>query len=155
MNTDSKLMDMLTGYASAHQHPFNVAVHMIGIPTIMLGAFIALSWANVEIAGIGLNGAHLATLVLFAFYFTLDKLFSLVFLLYAVPVAWIATVIGAQPMAISGTVAAADFLRRLRRPVRRARRGKVDTSGAQTPHPGKPGRTFFHGRRNLQNHGSP
>ncbi len=109
MNTDSKLMDMLTGYASAHQHPFNVAVHMIGIPTIMLGAFIAFSWAKVEIAGMWINGAHLATLILFAFYFTLDKLFSFVFLLYAVPVAWIATQIGAQPMAISGTVSAATF----------------------------------------------
>ncbi len=25
MNTDTKLMDMLTGYAAAHQHPFNIA----------------------------------------------------------------------------------------------------------------------------------
>jgi len=102
-------MDMLTGYASAHQHPFNVAVHMIGIPTIMLGAFIALSWANTEIAGMVFNGAHLATLILFVFYLTLDKLFSLTFLLYAVPVAYFATIIGAEPMATSGTVAAATF----------------------------------------------
>jgi len=109
MKENSKLMDMLTGYASAHQHPFNVAVHMIGIPTIMLGAFIALSWANTEIAGITVNCAHLATLILFVFYFTLDKLFSLVFMLYAVPVAYFATIIGAEPMATSGTVAAATF----------------------------------------------
>jgi len=109
MKENSKLMDMLTGYASAHQHPFNVAVHMIGIPTIMLGAFIALSWANSEMAGITVNGAHLATLILFVFYFTLDKLFSLVFLLYAVPVAYFATIIGAEPMATSGTVAAGTF----------------------------------------------
>jgi len=27
--TDNKLMDMLTGYAAAHQHPFNIFVHMI------------------------------------------------------------------------------------------------------------------------------
>jgi uncharacterized membrane protein YGL010W len=109
MKENSKLMDMLTGYASAHQHPFNVAVHMIGIPTIMLGAFIALSWLNTEIAGMVVNGAHLAALILFVFYFTLDKLFSLVFMLYAVPVAYFATIIGAEPMATSGTVAAATF----------------------------------------------
>ena len=109
MNMDAKLMEMLTGYASAHQHPFNVAVHLIGIPTIMLGAFIALSWARIDVMDITLNGAHLATLILFVFYFTLDKLFSLVFLLYAAPVAYFATVIGAQPMAVSGTVAAATF----------------------------------------------
>lgn len=109
MNKDSKLMDMLTGYASAHQHPFNIAVHLVGIPTIMLGVFIALSWADTQILGVTVNGAHLATLILFVFYFTLDWLFSLVFLLYAIPVAYVATVIGAQPLAVSGTVAAATF----------------------------------------------
>ena len=109
MKSDSKLMDMLTGYASAHQHPFNVAVHMIGIPTIMLGVFIVLSWLEVGFRGFVVNGAHIATLILFAFYLTLDVAFSLVFLLYAVPVAIIATIIGAQPIAVSGSVAAAAF----------------------------------------------
>jgi uncharacterized membrane protein YGL010W len=37
MNANAKLMDMLMGYAAAHQHPFNIAVHFVGIPTIMLG----------------------------------------------------------------------------------------------------------------------
>jgi uncharacterized membrane protein YGL010W len=109
MKDNSKLMDMLTGYASAHQHPFNVAVHLVGIPTIMLGAFIVLSWVNAEVAGYTINLAHSATLVLFIFYFTLDKLLSLVFLLYAAPVAYFATVIGAEPIATSGAVAAATF----------------------------------------------
>jgi uncharacterized membrane protein YGL010W len=109
VKVDSKLMDMLTGYAAAHQHPFNIAVHMIGIPTIMLGAFIALSWVDAEFAGFTVNLAHVATLGLCIFYFTLDKLFSLVFLLYAAPVAYFATVIGAEPLATSAVVAAAAF----------------------------------------------
>ena len=109
MQRDSKLMEMLTGYAAAHQHPFNVAVHLVGIPTIMLGVFIALSWAGWTIGGITINGAHIATLVLFIFYLTLDIAFSIAFLVYAVPVAWFATIIGAQPIAVSGTVAAAAF----------------------------------------------
>ena len=109
MNTDSKLMDMLTGYASAHQHPFNVAIHMIGIPTIMLGVFIVLSWVGVDIAGFTVNGAHMATLILLAFYMTLDRLFAVAFLVYGVPVAWLSTVIGAEPLSTSGAVAAAAF----------------------------------------------
>ena len=80
-------MEMLTGYASAHQHPFNVAVHLVGIPTIMLGVFIVLSWAEVTVFGITVNGAHIATLVLLVFYLTLDVVFSIAFLAYAVPVA--------------------------------------------------------------------
>jgi uncharacterized membrane protein YGL010W len=109
MQRDSKLMDMLTGYASAHQHPFNVAVHLVGIPTIMLGVFIVFSWANWSVGGITINGAHVTLLILLAFYLTLDVVFSIVFLVYAVPVTWLATIIGEQPTATSGTVAAATF----------------------------------------------
>ena len=87
MKQDSKLMEMLTGYAAAHQHTFNVAVHLIGIPTIMLGVFIALSWARWEILGISMNGAYLAAMILFFFYVTLDLVFAIAFLLYAIPVA--------------------------------------------------------------------
>ena len=49
--TDGKLMEMLTGYAASHQHPFNVFVHMIGIPTIMLGVLIPLTWVTIEVNG--------------------------------------------------------------------------------------------------------
>ncbi|MDX1405541.1 MAG: Mpo1-like protein [Woeseiaceae bacterium] len=109
VTADTRLMDMLTGYASAHQHPFNIAVHLVGIPVIMLGVFIALSWVSFEIGGVTLNFAYLATLGLFVFYTLLDRLFGFVFLVYAVPIAWLATRIGAQPLAVSGTVAAAAF----------------------------------------------
>jgi len=109
MQGDSKLMEMLTGYASAHQHPFNVAVHLVFIPTIMLGVFIVFSWMNVEINEFTFNGAHLATLILFVFYLTLDVVFSLAFLIYAIPVAWIATAIGDQPTSVAGTIAAVAF----------------------------------------------
>jgi uncharacterized membrane protein YGL010W len=109
VNTNKKLMDMLTGYASAHQHPFNIAIHFVGIPVIMLGVFIALSWANIDIAGMAINLAHVATLCLFVFYLMLDKIFSIVFLLYAMPVALLATRIGTEPLAVSGTIAAVAF----------------------------------------------
>lgn len=109
MITNAKLMDMLTGYAAAHQHPFNIAVHFIGIPVIMLGVFIPLSWVSADIAGMAINLAHVVTFGLFVFYFTLDRIFSTVFLIYAVPVALLATKIGAEPLAVSGTIAAIAF----------------------------------------------
>ena len=102
-------MDMLTGYASAHQHPANIAIHLVGIPVIMLGVFIPLSWVSADVLGIAINLAHIGAFGLFVFYFTLDRIFSVVFLLYAVPVAILATRIGAEPMSVSGTVAAATF----------------------------------------------
>jgi len=102
-------MDMLTGYASAHQQPLNLALHLVGIPVIMLGVFIPLSWVSTNIPGYTLNLAHVATFGLFVFYFTLDRIFSVVFLLYAVPLAILASRIGAEPLAASGSIAAATF----------------------------------------------
>jgi len=109
MGADGKLMDMLTGYAASHQHPFNIFVHIIGIPTILLGVLIPLSWAGVEMAGITVNLAH-ATIVGFSlFYVTLDRVFALVFLVFAMLMAQLAGYISEQAPGSSGTIAAAAF----------------------------------------------
>ena len=109
MSRDGKLMDMLTGYAAAHQHPFNIFVHMIGIPTIMLGVLIPLSWASWDLGGITLSLAHVVMVGFFLFYLTLDKLFALVFLVFALIIAQVAVHIGTLPLATSGTIAALAF----------------------------------------------
>ncbi len=109
MSTDNKLMDMLTGYAAAHQHPFNIFVHMIGIPTIMLGVLIPLTWAGFNVAGVDLNLAHLAMLGFFAFYLTLDLLFASVFLVLAAAMTVLAGWIGQMPFGTSGSIAAICF----------------------------------------------
>jgi len=109
MSTDNKLMDMLTGYAAAHQHPFNIFVHLIGIPTIMLGVLIPLTWASISVAGVELNAAHVVMLAFFSFYMTLDKPFALVFLAFAAALTVLAGWIGDMPMATSGGIAACCF----------------------------------------------
>ncbi len=108
ISASTKLLDMLTDYAAAHQHPINIAVHMVGIPTIMLGALIALSWLRVDIGSYAINGAYVTTLVFFAFYLSLDRWFSIVFLLLAAPMAYIATVIGSGPNAVM--IASVSFI---------------------------------------------
>ena len=102
-------MEMLTGYAASHQHPFNVFVHMLGIPTIMLGVLIPLTWLGADIGGVTINLAHVAMLGFFLFYLTLDALFAIAFLVFALLVAQLAGYIGAQPIAVSGGIAAAAF----------------------------------------------
>lgn len=109
MSSDGKLMDMLTGYAASHQHPFNIFVHMIGIPTIMLGVLIPLTWLGTEIGGVTVNLAHFAMIGFFLFYLTLDRLFAIVFLIFALLIAQLAGYIGALPLATSGTIAAVAF----------------------------------------------
>jgi uncharacterized membrane protein YGL010W len=111
MSSGNKLMEMLTGYAAAHQHPFNIIVHMVGIPTIMLGVLIPLSW--VELFSTGVGAVTLAQLVIagfFLFYMTLDALFALTFLLFAIGLGVAAAHIATLPVATSGTIAAILFV---------------------------------------------
>ncbi len=110
MISDEKLMDMLTGYAAAHQHPFNIWVHMIGIPTIMLGVLIPLTWVNFDVGGVTVNLAHGVMLGFFVFYMTLDRIFAIVFLIFALLIAELARRIGTLPIAVSGMVAVFAFV---------------------------------------------
>jgi len=109
MNSDRRLMDMLTGYAAAHQNPFNIFVHMIGIPTIMFGILIPLTWLQVEVLGIAVSLAHVVMLGFFLFYLALDTLFAIVFIVFALAIAQFASWVGEKPVAVSGIVAAIAF----------------------------------------------
>lgn len=105
----SKLMDMLSGYAAAHQHPVNIAVHLVGIPVIMLGVFIVLAGVTVQVDNFAFNLAQVAVVGLFLFYLTLDRVFALVFLLGGYLVAMLAGWIAAHPELPSLTIAAVAF----------------------------------------------
>ncbi len=109
MNTDARLMDMLTGYAAAHQHPVNIAVHLIGIPTIMLGVFIPMTWLDVEVAGIKVNLAQICLFAMFMFYLTLDRIFAAVFFVFAIAIAEIAAFLGSYPLSTAAIMAAMAF----------------------------------------------
>ena len=109
MKTDGKLMDMLTGYAASHQHPVNVFVHMIGIPTIMLGVLIPLSWITIDVRGVSFSLAHLVVFGFFLFYLTLDVLFAIVFLVFGFGLMIVAGMIADLSLGTSATVAAVMF----------------------------------------------
>ena len=108
MITNTKLMEMLVGYSGSHQHPINIAFHLIGIPVIMFGIFIPLSWVSFNILGIPITLAHLTIVGFFLFYLTLDTLFALVFLVIGIIIAQFSLVIGLQPT--SGSIALIAFL---------------------------------------------
>ena len=109
MKSEGKLMDMLTGYAAAHQHPFNVFVHLIGIPTIMLGVLIPLTWVTFDVNGIGFSLAHVGIVAFFLFYLTLDAVFAVVFLVGGYFLEMLASKLGAYPGNTGWIIAAAAF----------------------------------------------
>lgn len=103
------MMEMLTGYAASHQHPFNVFLHMIGIPAIMFGMLVPLTWVGTEVGGVSVNLAHFLIASLVLCYLTLDTWFALAFLALALVLAYFAGVIGEKPLEVSATIAAAAF----------------------------------------------
>ena len=107
MITNTKLMEMLVGYSGSHQHPINIAFHLIGIPVIMFGIFIPFSWVSFNILGISITLSHLTVVGFFLFYLTLDTLFALVFLVIGIIIAQFSLVIGLQPT--SGNIALIAF----------------------------------------------
>lgn len=109
MREDSKLLEMLTAYAASHQHPVNIAVHMVGIPSIMFGALVALSWVSLGVGGFHVNLAWLLVGIFFLFYLTLDVLFAVVFAAVSAVMTLAAIRVGEMPFAESGSVAAATF----------------------------------------------
>ena len=109
MNSTGKLMDMLTGYAAAHQHPFNIFVHLVGIPTIMFGVLIPLTWISAGEGAYAISLAHVLVIGFFAFYMTLDRIFAVVFLVMALLLGEAAYHVGVLPIEISGAISAAAF----------------------------------------------
>ena len=109
MNADSKLMEMLTGYAASHQNPFNVFVHMIGIPTIMFGVLVPLSWLRLDLPFMSINLAQIVLVAFVAFYFTLDALFAIVFAALGAILTLFAMQVGTLSLPLSGGIAAGCF----------------------------------------------
>lgn len=109
MKKNKKLMEMLVGYASAHRHPANICVHLIGIPTIMLGVLIPLSWVTINVNDFSFTLAQVLVVLLFLFYLRLDALFALAFLAAALLLSKMAGLIAGFPFATSATIAAACF----------------------------------------------
>jgi uncharacterized membrane protein YGL010W len=109
MRVNGKLMEMLTGYAASHQHPFNVFVHMIGIPTIMLGVLVPLTWVTFVINDFQFSLGHVLIVGFFLFYLTLDLLFAIVFLLASFFLEMLAARLGSYPGNMGWIIAAACF----------------------------------------------
>lgn len=109
MESEGRLMSMLTGYAAAHQHPFNIVVHMIGIPTIMLGVLIPLTWIGFEIGEFRILFAHVLLIGFVLFYLTLDVVFAVIFGIGAYLLSLLAIKLGAYPGNSGWIIAAACF----------------------------------------------
>lgn len=66
------LEDQMAFYAAYHQDWRNKLTHFVGVPAIVFGVMIALSWARVEAGGTHISAAMLVTAIVLIYYLLLD-----------------------------------------------------------------------------------
>lgn len=96
---NQKWLDMLAGYGSHHQNTTNAVMHIIGVPFIMLGVMIPLTWLGTDVLGLNFSLALLVYIILGVFYFSLDRACAVLFLLYAGAVLYFANLTSSDLMA--------------------------------------------------------
>lgn len=89
------LKEQLDQYAVYHESRTNQFTHYIGIPAIILGTLILLSWISVTIAGLwSISFAWVATILTLAYYFRLDiklaSLMTIILVILTLICSWIA-----------------------------------------------------------------
>lgn len=107
---NKKWLDMLAGYGSHHQNTTNAIMHIIGVPFIMLGVLIPLTWLGIDVMGWNVSVALLVYIALGTFYFSLDKACAVLFLVYAGVVLYGANFISADfPSSQAWMISGASF----------------------------------------------
>lgn len=67
------LKELMHDFTQLHQHEKNVLLHKIGIPAMMLGALILLSWISISIGGkIHIAFSWLAVAGILTFYYRIN-----------------------------------------------------------------------------------
>ncbi len=85
-------------YAAYHQDARNKATHFVGVPMIVVGLFIALGWARVEVAGVTLTAAMLLAAAVLAWYFLLDVPLAATMLVVNALLLYLADLVSRQPI---------------------------------------------------------
>lgn len=105
---------MMVEYGFYHQSSVNMVMHFIGIPVIFCSVLIPLSW--ITFASFHFGGVHfepcaawLAVLLIFGFYYSLDKQLAMLSIAFMLPALLIAKELSALGIRTSAIIAAAGF----------------------------------------------
>lgn len=105
----SRWEEMMVFYGESHQHPANIAIHMVGVPIIVCAVFVAASLARIDVGGVTVTGAWLACAAGLAYYFTLDVFFAALATPLFVALVVVADRLAALPLATALAISAAGF----------------------------------------------
>jgi uncharacterized membrane protein YGL010W len=92
------LEQQMSFYAAYHQDARNKATHFVGVPMIVVGLFIALGWARIEVGGVTLTAAMLLAAAVLAWYFLLDVPLAATMLVVNALLLYLADLVSRQPI---------------------------------------------------------
>lgn len=96
----SALVRNLTAYAAYHRDKRNIALHMLGIPLIVLALETLLSRPFFALGSTAFTPAMAASALATLYYFTLDARFAVVLAVLLALAAWAGLVLGRLPTAV-------------------------------------------------------
>lgn len=105
----SRWEEMMVFYGEQHQHPVNIAIHMVGVPIIVCAVFVAASLLRVDVGAVTVTGAWLVAGLGLAYYFTLDKFFAALSAPLFIGLVVVADRLAALPLTTALTISAAGF----------------------------------------------
>jgi uncharacterized membrane protein YGL010W len=92
------LEDQMSFYAAYHQDTRNKLTHFVGVPAIIVGVMVALSWARVDLGGLAVSAAMVVTAILLAYYLFLDMPLGLAMVAVLAALLALAEAIAALPL---------------------------------------------------------
>ena len=92
------LEHQMSFYAAYHQDARNKLTHFFGVPAIIVGVMVALSWARVDLGGAPVSAAMVLTVVVLAYHLMLDLPLGLAMIAVFGALLWLAEIIAALPL---------------------------------------------------------
>ncbi len=103
------LAQQMAVYNAYHQNDMNKATHFVGVPMIILGLLIPLSWPALEVGGVTVTAAMVFVGVVSLYYLMLDLPLGLLTAAAVLPLLWGAHLLAAQGAATGWIAFAVAF----------------------------------------------
>ncbi|MEP7083289.1 MAG: Mpo1-like protein [Betaproteobacteria bacterium] len=104
------LAQQMAVYNAYHQNDMNKATHFVGVPLIILGLLIPLSWPTLEIGGLSITAAMVFVGAVSIYYLVLDLRMGLLTAAAVLPLLWCAHLLAAQGAATGWIAFAIAFI---------------------------------------------
>lgn len=92
------LEDQMSFYAAYHQDSRNKLTHFFGVPAIIVGIMLALSWVRIDLGGTPVSAAMALSVVVLAYYLVLDIPLGLAMVVVFAALLWLAETVAALPL---------------------------------------------------------